>query len=63
MDEKRKNKIMRAISQFIKTEVSKRGSKGVVIGMSGGIDSSVAACLAVKSIRPYPSRFICNTGE
>ena len=50
MDEKRKNKIMRAISQFIKTEVSKRGSKGVVIGMSGGIDSSVAACLAVNAL-------------
>ena len=32
MDEKRKSKIMRAISQFIKTEVGKRGSKGVVIG-------------------------------
>jgi NAD+ synthase len=50
MDEKRKSKTMRAISQFIKTEVSKRGSKGVVIGMSGGIDSSVTACLAVKAL-------------
>ena len=50
MDEKRKIKIIRVISQFISTEVDARKSKGVVIGMSGGVDSSVAACLAVKAL-------------
>jgi NAD+ synthase len=50
MDENRKTKITRAVSQFIKTEVSKSRSKGVVIGMSGGVDSSVAACLAVNAL-------------
>ena len=50
MDKKRKSKIMRVVSQFIKSEVSRRKSKGVVIGMSGGVDSSVAACLAVNAL-------------
>ena len=50
MDKKRNGKIIRLISQFIKSEVSKRKSRGVVIGMSGGVDSSVAACLAVNAL-------------
>lgn len=50
MDRKRNGKIIRVISQFIKSEVSKRKSRGVVIGISGGVDSSVAACLAVNAL-------------
>lgn len=36
MDDKCNSKIIRVISQFIKSEVSSKKSKGVVIGMSGG---------------------------
>jgi NAD+ synthase len=50
MDDKRNSKIIRIISGFIKSEVRSRKSKGVVIGMSGGVDSSVAAHLAVKAL-------------
>ena len=50
MDEKCKSKIIRVISQFINSEVSTRKSKGVVIGLSGGVDSSVAARLAVNAL-------------
>lgn len=50
MDNTRNSKIIRTVSRFIKSEVSSRKSKGIVIGMSGGVDSSVAACLAVKAL-------------
>ncbi|MHA1976870.1 MAG: NAD+ synthase [Candidatus Hodarchaeales archaeon] len=38
------------IQDFIKTRVTEAGLKGVVIGLSGGIDSAVAITLAVKSL-------------
>jgi NAD+ synthase len=38
------------IVNFIKREVEARKSKGVVIGISGGIDSTVLAYLAVKAL-------------
>ena len=38
------------IIDFIIDEVKKRESKGLVIGLSGGLDSSVAATLAVKAL-------------
>ena len=66
MDEKCKSKIIRVISQFINSEVSTRKSKGVVIGLSGGVDSSVAASLgsqrswSEESIRPYSPGFLSN---
>jgi NAD+ synthase len=50
MDEKNNHKIIRVITQFIKSEVRKRESEGVVMGMSGGVDSSVAACFAVNAL-------------
>jgi len=33
------------ISKWIKTQVKKAGAKGIVFGLSGGIDSAVAAAL------------------
>jgi NAD+ synthase len=38
------------ITNFIINEVTKRSSEGVVVGLSGGLDSSVAASLAVKAL-------------
>jgi NAD+ synthase len=38
------------ISKFIKEYVTKASASGVVVGISGGIDSAVAAFLAVKAI-------------
>ena len=38
------------ITNFIIDEVNKRNSEGLVIGLSGGLDSSVAASLAVKAL-------------
>jgi NAD+ synthase len=40
------------ITDFIFREVEERNSKGVVVGLSGGVDSSVAVTLAVKAIGP-----------
>jgi NAD+ synthase len=52
MRKKRNSRILKVVSQFIKSEVIKRKSKGVIIGMSGGVDSSVAASLAVNALGP-----------
>ncbi len=38
------------IVNFIKTEITNRKSEGVVIGISGGVDSAVLAYLAVKAL-------------
>src|SRR5690349_22898038 len=40
------------ITNFIIDEVNERNSEGVVVGLSGGLDSSVAASLAVKALGP-----------
>ena len=36
--------------EFIKQKVDESNSNGVVLGLSGGIDSTVVACLAVKAL-------------
>ena len=40
------------IIRFIRKEVKKRRAQVVVVGISGGIDSAVAATLATKAIGP-----------
>lgn len=43
-------RICEEILSFIKGEVKKAGAKGVVLGLSGGLDSSTAAYLCVKAL-------------
>ena len=43
--------IIDAISTWIKYQVEQAGAEGVVIGLSGGMDSSVVAALAKRSLR------------
>ena len=42
--------IINAISQWIKNQVAKAGAKGIVVGLSGGIDSAVVAALAKRTL-------------
>jgi len=42
--------IIREISNWIKQKVKEAEAEGVVIGLSGGLDSSVVACLAEKAL-------------
>jgi NAD+ synthase len=46
------NKVVKTIIEFIRAEVKSRGSTGVVVGISGGLDSAVATYLAVKALGP-----------
>src|ERR687898_160781 len=46
------DKIIKTIIEFIRAEVKHRKSTGVVVGISGGLDSAVATCLAVKALGP-----------
>lgn len=39
-----------AVSSWIKEQVEKAGAKGIVLGLSGGIDSAVVAALAKRSL-------------
>jgi NAD+ synthase len=52
MEEKRKLKIIKSITQFIKSEIRARESEGIILGICGGVDSSVAAWLAVSALGP-----------
>lgn len=44
--------VRRVIVNFIRDYVTKSGVKGVVLGLSGGIDSSLVAALACEAIGP-----------
>ena len=43
-------KVSDTIIEFIREEIKERKSDGVVIGLSGGLDSSVSAILAVRAL-------------
>jgi NAD+ synthase len=45
-------KVIRIVTDFIAKETQKRNSEGVIVGLSGGLDSSVAATLAVQALGP-----------
>jgi len=45
-------KVISEITNFITEQVKSRKKKGIVLGMSGGIDSSVSAVLATKALGP-----------
>lgn len=40
------------ITAFIRSEVARRGARGVMIGLSGGLDSSACAFLCVRALPP-----------
>jgi NAD+ synthase len=42
--------VLKVLSSFIRTEVNKTGFGKVVLGLSGGIDSSLSAALAVEAL-------------
>jgi NAD+ synthase len=42
----------RILTGFIRSEVERTGRSRVVLGLSGGLDSSVVACLAVRALGP-----------
>lgn len=44
--------IQDTIVNFIRSQVNQRKSEGVVLGLSGGLDSAVAAALSVKALGP-----------
>jgi NAD+ synthase len=45
-------KISKTIERFISSYVAKSGSKGLVIGLSGGLDSAVVLKLSVNALGP-----------
>ncbi|MGA9929204.1 MAG: hypothetical protein WBP96_11410, partial [Nitrososphaeraceae archaeon] len=47
---KNHKRIMKQVVDFISNEVRQRKKGGVVIGLSGGLDSSLAAVLSVKAL-------------
>jgi NAD+ synthase len=42
----------RILEGFIRSEVERTGRRGVVLGLSGGIDSALSACLAARALGP-----------
>jgi NAD+ synthase len=50
MDEGLFLRLADAISQWIATTVSEAGADGVVLGLSGGVDSGLGAALAVRAL-------------
>ncbi len=45
-------KVIKKITKFISNEVKSRKKSGVVIGLSGGLDSSVCVVLASRALQP-----------
>src|SRR5262245_47510888 len=44
--------LQQVLTVFIANEVRKVGLERVVVGLSGGVDSALSACLAVKALGP-----------
>jgi NAD+ synthase len=44
--------MINAVSSWIKKQVDEAGARGIVLGLSGGLDSAVVAALALRSLRP-----------
>jgi NAD+ synthase len=44
--------VMEAVDQMIRHAVWSAGAKGIVVGVSGGVDSAVAAAFAARAIGP-----------
>ena len=44
--------VRKVLTGFIANEVGKAGFRQVVVGLSGGVDSAVAACLAAEALGP-----------
>jgi NAD+ synthase len=55
--------IERKLLGFIRKQVETAGANGVVVGMSGGIDSSVVAALCAKAIGPEKVLGLCLPDE
>jgi len=55
--------IEKGLLTFIRKQVEGAGAKGVVIGMSGGLDSSVVAVLCVKALGPERVLGLCLPDE
>lgn len=43
---------VKLIEEFIRTRVAEANAKGIIIGLSGGIDSAVVASIAVRALNP-----------
>jgi NAD+ synthase len=43
--------LVRKISNWIKEQVREAGARGIVVGLSGGVDSSLVAVLSKKAVR------------
>ncbi|MCE4624662.1 MAG: NAD+ synthase [Desulfurococcales archaeon] len=50
------NEVAEGIIEFIRSKVEEAGAKGVVVGVSGGVDSATALFLAVKALGPSKVR-------
>ncbi|MEW5979543.1 MAG: NAD+ synthase [Acidobacteriota bacterium] len=50
--------VVRALTSFIRDELSKAGFSRVVVGLSGGIDSAVSCSLAAEALGPEGVRAI-----
>jgi NAD+ synthase len=46
------NSTIQLLNKYIRETAEEHGAKGVLTGLSGGIDSAVLACLAVRSLGP-----------
>jgi NAD+ synthase len=54
-----KKALIRILTAFIHNEVTKVGIERVVVGLSGGVDSSLSAFLACRALGPRNVRGIC----